>query len=280
MKFNKCIAIFLLSMLTLTGCGNKTFDRSMEEGKIAIASKEYEKAEGMFSLALKENKNDKEASALHKQTEKLIELVNLKDEGKIDESLKNCEEIEKIESDSDCVKKEARDLKQELSKDVSNEKIKEVKAKMVEIGELIDDKNYNDAKVELDKLIKELQENKGLKSELEVANKLLKECNENIEKAKKMKNTNTNKVKKTLCSCGKNYLEDNKQWKGEDKCDDCVNEIVGAHADNYACAICGAKTQTLCEYDQCQPLCESDMGYYCDCGEYHHTQQLCPIYDR
>lgn len=117
MRLNKYIAMLLLSILVLTGCGNKTVDRIMEEGKISVANKEYEKAEGMFSLALEENKNDKEASALHRQIEKLIEAINLREESKIEESLKICNEIEKIESDSDCIKKEVINLKKQLSKD-------------------------------------------------------------------------------------------------------------------------------------------------------------------
>ena len=41
-------------MTLMTRGENKIFDKAMEEGKLAIASKEYEKAEGMFSLAIEE----------------------------------------------------------------------------------------------------------------------------------------------------------------------------------------------------------------------------------
>lgn len=47
----------------------------------------------------------------------------------------------------------------------------------------------------------------------------------------------------------------------------------------YKCVICEKDTTKYCIYDGCAPLCKDDGGYYCDCGEFHHTQELCPVYD-
>ena len=41
-------------MTLMTRGENKILDKAMEEGKLAIASKEYEKAGGMVSLAIEE----------------------------------------------------------------------------------------------------------------------------------------------------------------------------------------------------------------------------------
>lgn len=120
MKVKKYAVIPLLCAVLLTGCTNKTFDKSMEEGKLAIASGEYEKAENMFSLALEEKKNDKEASALYSQTEKLIQTIKLKDEENYEEAVSLCDEILNIESELDLIKKKAKEIKSECEGVLSN----------------------------------------------------------------------------------------------------------------------------------------------------------------
>ncbi len=56
----------------LTGCTNSTFNKSMEEGKLALASKEYEKASGLFSLAIEEKENSKEKDEIDYENEKIF----------------------------------------------------------------------------------------------------------------------------------------------------------------------------------------------------------------
>lgn len=119
MKIKKYLIIPVLAMTLMTGCGNKTFDKAMEEGKLAIANKEYEKAEGMFNLAIEENKDDKEANALYNQIQKLIQAMKLKEDGNIEEVIALCEDIEKIESESEGIKKEANILKDECNAELS-----------------------------------------------------------------------------------------------------------------------------------------------------------------
>jgi uncharacterized protein YecT (DUF1311 family) len=114
--FKKSIFIPLIGGLILTGCQNSvsSYDKMMEEGKVAIVNNEYEKADGMFELALEEKPDDKEAIELREQTEKLIEATSLKKEDKIEESKKLCNEIDSMTSKSDVVKKQANKLKKEL----------------------------------------------------------------------------------------------------------------------------------------------------------------------
>ena len=138
MKIKKYLIIPVLSMTLMTGCGNKTFDKAMEEGKLAIASKEYEKAEGMFNLAIEEKKDDKEANALYNQIQKLIEAMKLKEEGKLEEVVVLCDDIEKIESKSEAIKKEANILKEECNTELKQ--IEEVK-KAVETSLVEENKN-------------------------------------------------------------------------------------------------------------------------------------------
>lgn len=110
----KKIIPLALSVLLLVGCSNSTFDKSVEEGKLALAGKEYEKAEGLFHLALDEKKDDKEVKALYDQTQKMVEAQKLKDEKKYDEAITLCDEIQNISSESDVAKEQAKKLKAEV----------------------------------------------------------------------------------------------------------------------------------------------------------------------
>ena len=153
------IAIILISIIMLTGCGNRNFDKAMEEGKLAIDSKEYAKAEDMFSLAIEEKKDNKEANALYKQIQKIIEAVKLKDDGKIEEAIGKCEDIEKIESESEAIKKEAKILKEEYNKEFKqNEKeTQKIEHSLTNPEEVIDNTKNNDTKSKVSESINTTQ---------------------------------------------------------------------------------------------------------------------------
>ncbi|WP_052712205.1 lysozyme inhibitor LprI family protein [Domibacillus indicus] len=60
-------AAMLLAAFMLAGCGNGLYDQSMEQGKLALAGGEFDKALASFELALEEKPDDKEAEAVYKQ---------------------------------------------------------------------------------------------------------------------------------------------------------------------------------------------------------------------
>ena len=69
-------------MLSITGCSkndNQSFEKYMEEGKIAIANQEYDKALNFFTLALEENKDDTDVKSLYNQTKNLVEAIDSKE---------------------------------------------------------------------------------------------------------------------------------------------------------------------------------------------------------
>lgn len=179
----KKIITILMCTLLFTGCTNSTFKKRMEEGKLAIVNSDYEKAEGMFNLALEE-KNDSEATALLLQTKKLIEAIKLNEDRKFEETLNKCEEIENIESESDVVKKETIKLKDEVNEVIEsiNNKKNLINNEIGEIKDLILNKDYNDAKVKLEELSNEIEEDENLKEELNIVNNLMSTCDENIKK--------------------------------------------------------------------------------------------------
>ena len=112
----KFIIIGFIAILLISGCNSKskeentTFNKAISEGKLAIANKEYEKAEGMFELAKSENQNDKEAQNLYEQTVIILEIQELLENGMIDEANIKLEELNKIDSDIDIIKKDAKEL--------------------------------------------------------------------------------------------------------------------------------------------------------------------------
>ena len=191
MKIKKYLIIPVLSMILMTGCGNKAFDKAMDEGKLAIASKEYEKAEGMFSLAIEEKKGDKEANALYNQIQKLIEAMKLKEEGKLEEAIALCDDIDKIESESEFIKKEANILAVETS--------------LVEAETLINNGKYSDAKNKIVKLLDIIENNDNLISQIEKANILIETCDSKIEEEKKKQEAI--KAKSTALNAYYNFLK-------------------------------------------------------------------------
>ncbi|GAA0864054.1 lysozyme inhibitor LprI family protein [Paraclostridium tenue] len=115
--FKKSIFIPLIgSLLILTGCEKNlsSYNKMMDDGKAAIVNNDYEKAEGMFDLALEKKSDDKEAKILKEQTEKLINAVKMQKEKNSEAAKKLCNEIDSMDSKSDVVKNQANKLKQEL----------------------------------------------------------------------------------------------------------------------------------------------------------------------
>ena len=124
------IMLSLVSTLILTGCTNSTFNKSMEEGKLALASKEYEKANGLFSLALEEKENSKEAKVLKESTEKLAEINKLDSEGSLVEAIKLCDEFKSLNIENEIIVKEVDRKRNELQ-----EKLDKVNDERIDISE-------------------------------------------------------------------------------------------------------------------------------------------------
>ena len=66
----------LLTTILLVGCNNGTYEKAMEQGKLALANGEFDKALASFELALQEEPNDKDAKLLH---ERLVALNQVKE---------------------------------------------------------------------------------------------------------------------------------------------------------------------------------------------------------
>ena len=89
MRMKQLVAIILMSIIMLTGCVNKTFDKVMEEEKLAIDSKKDEKAE---SISIEEKKDNKEAKILKEECNKELKQ-NEEEQKKVENNLIDSEEV-------------------------------------------------------------------------------------------------------------------------------------------------------------------------------------------
>lgn len=86
MKKRLSILGVLMIVLILSGCGNSIVNKSIEQAKNAIESKEYDKALASLQLALDEDKDNEEANKLYSIVEKYQKAKKLVDENKATES--------------------------------------------------------------------------------------------------------------------------------------------------------------------------------------------------
>lgn len=200
MEVKQFVAMVLLSTIMLTGCTNSTFDKSMEEGKLALASKEYEKANGLFSLALEEKENSNEAKELKESTEKLVEINKLNSEGNLVEAIKLCDELKSLNIESKIIVKEVdkkRNEMQETLDKLNNEK-KNIEQEIAEAESLISSKKYKDAKSLLNELSIDIKENNNVDDLVERINTLIEECDKKIDISESKKNINSQTAKEIL----------------------------------------------------------------------------------
>ena len=105
----KLLMVIGLTFLMLAGCSNGNFDKAMDEGKTALTNKEYKNALSSFEKALDEKKDDSDAKMLVEQTKVMIEAVKLKEESKVEESIKSFEKVENMQNGNTTLVKQAKE---------------------------------------------------------------------------------------------------------------------------------------------------------------------------
>ncbi|HFK1499373.1 TPA: hypothetical protein ACGXMW_003705 [Bacillus paranthracis] len=156
----KLLMVIGLTLLMLAGCSNGNFDKVMDEGKTALTNKEYKNALSSFEKALDEKKDDSDAKVLVEQTKAMIEAVKLKEETKVEESIKSFEKVENMKDGNSTLVKQAKEERTALLAIV--EQKKKYSEQLVKSEELINKKNYAEAKDILNKLVSETKDNKNL----------------------------------------------------------------------------------------------------------------------
>ncbi|MGG3671982.1 hypothetical protein CN923_24965 [Bacillus cereus] len=156
----KLLTVIGLTFLMLAGCSNGDFEKAMDEGKTALTDKEYKNALSSFERALDEKKDDSDAKVFAEQTKAMIEAVRLKEEAKLEESIKSFEKVENMKNGNTTLIKQAKEERTALLAIL--EQKKKYSEQLAKSEELISKKNYAEAKEILNKLVAETKDNKNL----------------------------------------------------------------------------------------------------------------------
>ncbi|ENB9403061.1 MULTISPECIES: hypothetical protein [Bacillus cereus group] len=186
----KLLMVIGLTFLMLAGCSNGNFDKAMDEGKTALTNKEYKNALSSFEKALDEKKDDSDAKMLVEQTKVMIEAVKLKEETKVEESIKSFEKVENMKNGNSTLVKQAKEERTALLAIV--EQKKKYSEQLVKSEELINKKNYAEAKDILNKLVSETKDNKNLEEYNKKASGLITKIGEAEKNATVAKAEKTN----------------------------------------------------------------------------------------
>ncbi|WP_010289944.1 lysozyme inhibitor LprI family protein [Kurthia massiliensis] len=100
----KKLSFLLLAGALLAGCGNttikpdtaeetSTFSKATEQGKLALADADMEKALGSFELALEEEPDDATTKKYVRQLEKAVKVKQLLNDDEYDKAIKKAQEV-------------------------------------------------------------------------------------------------------------------------------------------------------------------------------------------
>lgn len=166
----------------LAGCSNGNFEKEMDAGKTALTNKEYKNALSSFEKALDEKQDDSDVMVLVEQTKIMIEAVKLKEETKVEESIKSFEKVENMKDGNNTLIKQAKEERTALLAVL--EQKKKYSEQLAKSEELISKKNYAQAKEILNKLVAETKDNKNLEEYNKKAVGLVTKMNEEEKNAK------------------------------------------------------------------------------------------------
>lgn len=177
---NKKISSIILTIILATGlygCGNSTAKKAVEEGKIAIASNEYDKAKNLFKLASDED-GGTENKEIYDMLNGYLEAEKEYKDGNYDKALEllnNIKEVGDYQNLNDDIKKLHKNIEEK-------EKIyKEYNNNIKNINKLIKNGSLNEAEELVDSInLKDLSDKQ--KSEV---NKLKDEITKKQEALKK-----------------------------------------------------------------------------------------------
>ncbi|MBL3821017.1 hypothetical protein RCJ96_09510 [Bacillus sp. BSL6] len=186
----KLLTVIGITFLMLAGCSNGDFEKEMDAGKTALTNKEYKNALSSFERALDEKKDDSGAIVLVEQTKIMMEAVKLKEEKEIEESIQSFEKVENMKDGNTTLIKQAKEERTALLAIL--EQKKKYSEQLTKSEELINKKNYAEAKDILNKLVSETKDNKNLEEYNKKASGLITKIGEAEKNATVAKAEKTN----------------------------------------------------------------------------------------
>ena len=174
----KFIIIIAILYVGLIGYNNFSFDKNMEDGKEAIINKEYREAKNLFEKAVEKKSDSREALALYRQTDKLIEIINLEKENNLDEAINLCKNINNIGSEDKLIQNIVNNLKEEyVTKIEENDEYEiNLNSKISEGKTLLENFDYNNAKTIFENIIDEIKDTEEYYVQLAEVQQLLSLC--------------------------------------------------------------------------------------------------------
>ncbi|MEG2985132.1 MAG: lysozyme inhibitor LprI family protein [Peptostreptococcaceae bacterium] len=230
MKKIKTIIVVSLLAISMVGCGNSTEKKAIEQGKLAMGSKEYNKALASFQLAVDEGSKDEEILKISEIIEKYNEANNIFKEGKIEEAKKIADEINE-EYKNYAIKDDIETLKKSIED--KYKVAQEIKSEIDKLSTLVEEKKYDEANNVISSLEgKELTEEQ-INRVSEMKNKIKENKNELVANSQSKKDEYLKKLKRIEDEVSKiSYDGDTLQMKEASskifkKWDDILNEIYG-----------------------------------------------------
>lgn len=142
-KLISIVFVVLMTGFTLVGCGNNMVKKSIEQAKVLMESKEYEKAILSLEMALDEDSKNKEANKLYNIINGYQEAKLAKEEDNIKEARSILDAIDK-EYVNYSIKKDIDSLKQEVEKHLKEtEKVDDL---LIKADNLFNKKKYGECK--------------------------------------------------------------------------------------------------------------------------------------
>ncbi|MCC3865666.1 hypothetical protein K0040_15490 [Terrisporobacter petrolearius] len=142
-KLISIVFAVLMTGLTLVGCGNNMVKKSIEQAKVLMESKEYEKAILSLEMALDEDSKNKEANKLYNIINGYQDAKLAKEEDNIKEASSILDAIDK-EYMNYSIKKDIDSLKQEVEKHLKEtEKVDDL---LIKADNLFNKKKYRECK--------------------------------------------------------------------------------------------------------------------------------------
>ena len=134
--------MLVVLVLTLAGCGNNIVSKSIEEAKVAIENKDYEKALASLELALDKDSDNKEAKQLYSIVEDYQKAKGLMEENNTDEAEKVLDGID-AEYVNYAIKEDVDSLKLQIKEKIKSVEL--INSNLKKLLTLVDEKNYDEA---------------------------------------------------------------------------------------------------------------------------------------